>query len=153
MRSTGIARPAAAARHEAALRPARITGAGLSWLEQLAVENAAPDNMIDRLRRNLQARSQALEDHDGSLGADGSDTPHAYTGLRRGLLGAQRDELTRLHADGEIGEGEAGASGDSSTSKRQGSATARRARSQDAKKDKGPERPRTALRPAAPAPA
>ncbi len=60
--------------------------------------------MIDRLRRNLQARSQALEDHDGSLGADGSDTPHAYTGLRRGLLGAQRDELTRLHADGEIGD-------------------------------------------------
>ena len=35
---------------------------------------------------------------------DGSDTAHAHTGLRRRLLGAQRDELTWLHADGEIGD-------------------------------------------------
>lgn len=35
---------------------------------------------------------------------DGSDTAHAYTGLRCRLLGAQRGELTRLHADGEIGD-------------------------------------------------
>lgn len=102
VRGTGIARPAAAARHEATLARLRITEAGLSWLEQLAADAAAPDDMIDRLRRSLQARSQALEG-DGSP-ADGSDTAHAYAGLRHGLLGAQRDELTRLHAVGEIGD-------------------------------------------------
>lgn len=104
VRGAGIARPAAAARHEATLARLRITEAGLSWLEQLAVDGAAPDDMIDRLRRNLQARSRALEDDDGVPAASGSDTARAYTGLRRGLLTAQRDELTRLHADGEIGD-------------------------------------------------
>ncbi len=104
VRGTGIARPAAAARHEATFARLRITEAGLSWLEQLAVDAATPDDMIDRLRRNLQARSRALEDDDGSPATDGSNTAHAYTELRQGLLTAQRDELTRLHADGEIGD-------------------------------------------------
>jgi monovalent cation/hydrogen antiporter len=103
VRGAGIARPAAAARHEATLARLRITEAGLSWLEQLTVDAAAPDDMIDRLRRSLQARSRALEDDDGPA-TDGSGTAHAYAGLRRSLLTAQRDELTRLHADGEIGD-------------------------------------------------
>jgi Na+/H+ antiporter len=105
VRRAGLARPAAAARHEATLARLRITEAGLSWLEQLAEEAAAPDEMIDRLRRNLQARSRALEDDAGHLAADGTDTgAQAYLRLRRDLLAAQRDELTRMHADNEIGE-------------------------------------------------
>ncbi len=105
VRRAGLARPAAAARHEATLARLRITEAGLSWLEQLAEEAAAPDEMIDRLRRNLQARSRALEDDAGHLAADGTDPgAHDYVRLRRDLLAAQRDELARMHADSEIGE-------------------------------------------------
>ncbi len=103
VRRAGIARPAAAARHEATLARLRITEAGLAWLEQLAAEAGAPDYMIERLRRTLQTRSRA-PDEDSAPGSGDSDAARAYLGLRRELLAAQRDELTRLHADGEIGE-------------------------------------------------
>jgi len=105
VRRAGIAAPAAVARHEATLARLRITEAGLAWLEQLAADAAVPDEMIERLRRNLQARTRALEDDAGHQRADGTGPgAHAYLRLRHGLLAAQRDELTRMHADGEIGE-------------------------------------------------
>ena len=90
---------------EATLARLRITEAGLAWLEQLTAEGAAPDETIKRLRRNLQARTQALEDDAGYQAADGAAPgAHAYLRLRRGLLTAQRDERPRMHAEGEIGE-------------------------------------------------
>ncbi len=131
VRGTGIARPAAAARHEATLARLRITEAGLSWLEQLAVDAAAPDDMIDRLRRNLQAHSRALEDDDGSPATDGSDTD-AYTGLRRGLLIASATSSPGCTPTARSAMRPAAASSGSWTSKRQASATGRRARSQNA---------------------
>ena len=105
VRRAGIAAPAGAARHEATLARLRITGAGLAWLERLAADAAVPDKTIERLRRNLQARTQALEDDAGHQAAGGTGPgAQAYLRLRHGLLAAQRDELTRMHADGEIGE-------------------------------------------------
>ena len=105
VRRAGIAAPAGAARHEATLARLRITEAGLAWLEQLAADAAVPDETIERLRRNLQARTQALEDDAGHQGGVGTGPgAHAYLRLRHGLLAAQRDELTRMDADGEIGE-------------------------------------------------
>lgn len=80
------------------------TWTGARGVVPLAADAAAPDDMIDRLRRNLQARSRALEDDDAIAATDGSYAAHAYAGLRRSLLGAQRGELTRLHADGEISD-------------------------------------------------
>lgn len=62
VRRAGIAAPAAAAWHEATLVRLRISEAGLAWLEQLAADAAVPDEMINRLRRNLRARTRALED-------------------------------------------------------------------------------------------
>jgi CPA1 family monovalent cation:H+ antiporter len=104
VRRSGIARPATEGRHEATLARLRITEAGLSWLEQLATGDSAPDDMIDRLRRSLQARAQALEDTDDSPAPGGASAATAYLALRRSLLDAQREELTRLHADGDIGD-------------------------------------------------
>lgn len=105
VRRAGVAAPAAAARHEAILARLRITEAGLAWLEQLAADAAVPHETIERLRRNLQARTQALEDDTGHQRAGGTGPgARAYLRLRHGLLAAQRDELTRMHADGEIGE-------------------------------------------------
>ncbi|HEX6526188.1 MAG TPA: Na+/H+ antiporter [Streptosporangiaceae bacterium] len=101
VRRAGIARPAGAARHEATLARLRITEAGLAYLEQLAGTGSAPDELIERLYRGLQARSRVLEDHAGNPDDDGTG---AYLRLRRELLTAQRDQLTRLHADGTIGD-------------------------------------------------
>ncbi|HEU5419827.1 MAG TPA: Na+/H+ antiporter [Streptosporangiaceae bacterium] len=104
VRRAGIARPATEGRHEATLARLRTTEAALSWLEQLAADAAAPDDMIDRLRRNLQARSRVLEDNDGAPAPSASSTAATYLRLRQGLLDAQRDELTRLHSDGEVSD-------------------------------------------------
>jgi monovalent cation/hydrogen antiporter len=115
VRRTGVARPAASGRHEATLARLRITEAGLSWLEQLAADDTdsgdvVPDDMIERLYHGLQARVQT-EDRDrapgvadGSSPDDGAGAAATYLSLRHNLLAAQRDELTRLHASGEIGD-------------------------------------------------
>ena len=103
VRRARIARPPAEARHEATLARLRITESGLAWLEQIAADAAAPDDVIDRLRRSLQARSRTLGNEDGSPGP-GGDAGRGYLALRHDLLAAQRGELARLHADGEIGE-------------------------------------------------
>ena len=99
VRRTGIARPAATGRRESTLARLRITEAGLSWLEQLAADeadsdDAVPDDMIERLYRSLQARSRAVE-RDAALAAEHGAAEH----------GAAEDGAAE---DGAAGGGAAG---------------------------------------------
>ena len=108
VRWSGVSLPAASARHEATLARLRVTEAGLSWLEQLADGTAGSgpavsDAMIERVSSWFAARVQA-GDHEPAQGPDGDGTAATYLELRRGLLDAQRAELARLRARGEIGD-------------------------------------------------
>ncbi len=97
----GISRPAADTQHEETLARLRLAEAGLARLEELAEIEAVPDLVIDRLRRNLQARigrSRArLDEHPEPADADDRR-------VRRDLIAVENAELNRLYERGTISE-------------------------------------------------
>jgi hypothetical protein len=100
---TGIARPAASARHEETIARLRLAEAGLARLDELADGGAAPDAVIDRLRDGLQARigrGRALIE----TGADAAPAALTEQQVRRELIAAEHAELSRLYQGGSISE-------------------------------------------------
>jgi monovalent cation/hydrogen antiporter len=103
VRFAGISRPAADERHEETIARLHLAEAGLARLEELAEIEAVPDVVIDRLRRNLQARigrSRARLDEDSDHDSAGADDRR----VRRDLIAVENTELNRLYERGTIGE-------------------------------------------------
>ena len=102
VRLTGLARPAAA-RHEETVARLRLAEAGLARLDELASEDAAPDELIDLVRDGLQARVE-----DARTRTSGARPAHpgglTEAELRRDVLAAERAELARLYQDGTISD-------------------------------------------------
>ncbi|RAG81267.1 Na+/H+ antiporter [Streptacidiphilus pinicola] len=102
VRASGIAlEPAATAREEAEARDA-LARAGLARLEQVADVEAAPEVVVDQLRRSLHARldhARALLDE--QLDAD-STLMATHRELRHELIRAEAGELSRLYTERRI---------------------------------------------------
>ena len=87
--------------HEETLARLHLAEASLARLDELAEADAAPDELIDRLRAGLQARIG----HSRASAGDGAPpAPGALTErqLRSELLAAENAELTRLYDIGDI---------------------------------------------------
>jgi monovalent cation/hydrogen antiporter len=104
VRRSGLARTADDVRHEDTVARLRMTEAGLAHLEQLADVEAAPDAVIDRLRRNLEARIERMRQVDGDDGPSEGGHARTYRRLRRDLLAVERGELDRLFQAGTISD-------------------------------------------------
>jgi monovalent cation/hydrogen antiporter len=110
VRFAGISRPAADTRHEETVARLRLAEAGLARLEELADTESAPDVVIDRLRRNLQARIGRTRarlgeggGHDAAAGGGAGAGPDD-AGLRRDLIAVENAELNRLYESETISE-------------------------------------------------
>jgi CPA1 family monovalent cation:H+ antiporter len=74
--------------------------AGLVRLDELAASQEVPAAVIDRMRQNLDARAGHARDQ---LAADDGREPQlTERDVRRDVLTAQGNELSRLYADGVI---------------------------------------------------
>ena len=105
VRRSGIAlEPEYTARQEAAAQGS-LARAALDRLEQLAELEAAPEVVVEQLRRGLQARV----DHAGAQLDDAADAGDslvsAYRDLRQALIDAESAELTRLYEARRITDG------------------------------------------------
>jgi CPA1 family monovalent cation:H+ antiporter len=88
-------------RHEETIARLRLAEAGLARLDELADNDAAPDEVIDRLRATLQARI-------GNTRTRLNQSPGTQPGalaeqeLRNELIAAEHAELSRLYDAGTI---------------------------------------------------
>ena len=107
VRRAGIAVSGDDARDEMMRARLRLAQAALGHLEQTANAEAAPDVLIEQLRRSWQARIDRLG-REPAAAAEESDTQSAealvaaYRVLRRDLLEVERAELERLFHSGAI---------------------------------------------------
>jgi len=102
VRVAGIAR-AETVRHEETVARLRLAEAALARLDELADDDCAADDAIDRARASLQARiGRARARIDG----DQPPEPGGLTDrdLRRALNAAEHAELARLYDDGTISQ-------------------------------------------------
>jgi CPA1 family monovalent cation:H+ antiporter len=102
VRVAGIAR-ADSVRHEETVARLRLAEAALARLDELADDDCAADDAIDRARASLQARiGRARARIDG----DQPPEPGGLTDrdLRRALNAAEHAELARLYDDGTISQ-------------------------------------------------
>jgi monovalent cation/hydrogen antiporter len=102
VRRAGIAQPDAA-RHEQTVARLRLAEAALARLDELAAGECAADDVIDRARASLQARSGSTRARiDGTRVAE----PDGLTDreLRRDLNAAENAELARLYDNGTISQ-------------------------------------------------
>lgn len=78
-----------------------LATAALARLDELAATSAPTDDVVDRLRDELQARIDRARH---ALGAEPGTPPSgpAYDAMRRRLLDAEADELARLRSAGEV---------------------------------------------------
>ena len=102
VRLTGIAR-ADSARHEETVARLRLAEAALARLDELADDDCAADDAIDRARASLQARIGRTRAR-----IDGGQPPEpgglTDRDLRRALNAAEHAELARLYYDGTISQ-------------------------------------------------
>jgi CPA1 family monovalent cation:H+ antiporter len=106
VRRSGIAlEPDHTEREEAAAR-CSLAGAGIRRLDELAALEVAPDVVLDRLRRALNARLDAardrLTDTNGAVPAESADL--VYRQLRRDLIEVETAELQRLYDEHAISD-------------------------------------------------
>ena len=99
VRRTAIAQPAASTRQEEATARLRMSEAGLVRLDELAASQEVPAAVIDRMRQSLDARAGHARDQ---IAADGREPQLTERDVRRDVLTAQGNELSRLYADGVI---------------------------------------------------
>jgi CPA1 family monovalent cation:H+ antiporter len=104
VRRSGIALSQGHARDEDATARLRMATAALAHLEQVADLEAAPEAVVDRLRRSLQARidSARIGTADGDPAESDFDV---HRQVRRDLINVERNELIRLYETGVIGDG------------------------------------------------
>jgi len=96
VRSSGLAvDPAHLAAKEAEVR-ASLDEAALEYLDDLRTNDAAPAEVLDRLRRRYTARL--------GHGEDGAAAADDLVRLQFRLVEVQRTELRRLYADGRVGD-------------------------------------------------
>jgi CPA1 family monovalent cation:H+ antiporter len=103
VRRSGVGLGPEHARNEDGTARLRMAEAALAYLEQLADSGAAPDAVLDRLRRGLQARvnrARALLEPEPA----GEPTEPTYRQLRRDLIAVELAELGRLYETGEISD-------------------------------------------------
>ena len=103
VRFAGISRPAADTRHEETIARLRLAEAGLARLEELADVEAAPDVVIDRLRRGLEARISGTRARMAG-GPDSGPSGSADRDIRRDLIAVENAELRRLYKNGIISD-------------------------------------------------
>jgi len=100
VRRTAIAQPAASTQQEEATAQLRMAEAGTARLDELAASQEVPAAVIDRMRQALDARASHARDQ---IGASGGERPQlSERDVRRDVLTAQSNELSRLYADGAI---------------------------------------------------
>jgi monovalent cation/hydrogen antiporter len=88
--------------HEETIARLRLAEAGLARLDELAEAEAAPDEVIDRLRAGLQSRIGTIRARlDES--PDAAGTALTERELRGDLIAAETAELSRLYDAGTIG--------------------------------------------------
>jgi CPA1 family monovalent cation:H+ antiporter len=102
VRRAGIARTADA-RHEQTVARLRLAEAALARLDELAEDDCAADDAIDRARASLQARIGRTR---ARIDGDQPPEPGGLTDrdLRRALNAAEHAELARLYDDGTISQ-------------------------------------------------
>jgi monovalent cation/hydrogen antiporter len=102
VRLAGIARTDSA-RHEEIVARLRLAEAALARLDELADDDCAADDAIDRARASLQARIGRTRTR-----IDGGQPPEpgglTDRDLRRALNAAEHAELARLYNDGTISQ-------------------------------------------------
>ncbi|MCM2423021.1 Na+/H+ antiporter [Streptomyces sp. RKAG293] len=103
VRRSGIAlEPDHTEREEATAR-CDLAEAGIRRLDELSELEAAPDVVIDRLRRSFQSRIDHA--HDRLSDADHTESAdHVYRQLRRDLIVVETAELQRLYDDHRISD-------------------------------------------------
>jgi CPA1 family monovalent cation:H+ antiporter len=100
VRVLGLAERDQRQRAEASAR-AKVTGAGLARLEELAEAGTVDEDTADLYRQLLEMRLERVRAALGDASAD--DVPDT-SGPRRELVRAQRDKLAQLYRDGEISD-------------------------------------------------
>ena len=100
VRRTAIAQPAASTRQEEATARLRMAEAGLVRLDELAASQEVPAAVIDRMRQILGTRAGHARDQIAA--DDGREPQLTERDVRRDVLTAQGNELSRLYADGVI---------------------------------------------------
>lgn len=106
VRRSGIAlEPDHTEREEATAR-CSLAGAGIRRLDELAALEAAPDVVLDRLRRGLTARLDDARDRlaDSNGGAPAESADLVYRQLRRDLIAVEAKELLRLYDEHAISD-------------------------------------------------
>jgi len=105
VRRSGIAlEPEYTARQEARAQD-RLARAGLDRLEELAALDAAPEVVVEQLRRGLRARMDHADAQLAEGGGPGDSLVVAYRELRQSLIAAESAELLRLYEDRQINDG------------------------------------------------
>jgi monovalent cation/hydrogen antiporter len=101
VRRAGVAMTRADVRDEVMRARLRLAQAALGHLEQLANAEAAPDVLIEQLRRSWQARIDRIDTTPADTSANDSLAAN-YRQLRRDLLAVERNELENLFQSGAI---------------------------------------------------
>jgi monovalent cation/hydrogen antiporter len=105
-RLAGFGPAPAGPRHEETTARLRMAEAGLARLDELADDDAAPDEVIDRLRSGLLARigsTQARLDRSADTSRAGrTEKDRTEKDLRGDLITAEHAELSRLYDAGTI---------------------------------------------------
>ncbi|WP_330328946.1 Na+/H+ antiporter [Streptomyces sp. NBC_00536] len=81
-----------------------LAEAGLRRLDELSGLEAAPEAVLERLRRALQARRDHAQDRLGDDDGPHESADQVYRQLRRDLIGKEAAELQRLYDDHRISD-------------------------------------------------
>ena len=91
--------------HEETEARLRASQAALTRLEQLAGDDSAPEDLIDRLRIQYERRTQSLATHKAALiGTDGHERTRVYEQLQNEMIDAERATVLQLRDDGVIND-------------------------------------------------
>jgi CPA1 family monovalent cation:H+ antiporter len=99
VRLSGLAVTPADAEFEYVRARQRVAEVGLRYLDDLAGLEAASAVVLEHVRRSLQAQAEREEERDES-----GPLADAYRQIRRDVLAVQTKALSRLYAEGEVGE-------------------------------------------------
>jgi CPA1 family monovalent cation:H+ antiporter len=100
VRLAGIALTPEDVRQEHTYARTRLAEAGLEHLQGVAETEAAPEFIVEQLRRSWQARAARAAADDGD--EPDASSAVAYRALRRDLLAVEETELARLFDTGAI---------------------------------------------------